>query len=124
MAVEGRVSKKAERDAGVKMRRRKTERYESTQQEIEAYQRSTNLLMRRIPFAHAVRQVALEVTDGSNELYWKSSALDALQEAAEAYIVGVLQDANLCAVHAKRVTLMPDDIWLALRLRGREGISK
>lgn len=88
--------------------------------EIEAYQRTTNLLIQKIPFARAVRQIVLELYDGDKELYWKTTALQALQEAAEWYLVGLFQHAYLCALHAKRVTLMPEDMYLARRIRGRE----
>ena len=46
----------------------------------------------------------------------------ALQEAAEAYLISLFEDGNLCAIHTKRVTLMPKDIQLAKRIRG-ENIS-
>ena len=52
-----------------------------------------------------------------------SPALLALQEAAEAYHVGLFEDTNLCAIHAKRVTIMPKDIQLARRIRGERGSS-
>ena len=52
---------------------------------------------------------------------WQSQALQALQEAAEAYIVYLFEDANLCAIHAKRVTVMKKDIQLARRIRGIQG---
>jgi histone H3/H4 len=49
---------------------------------------------------------------------FQSSAVLALQEAAEAYLVGLFEDTNLAAIHAKRVTIMPKDIQLARRIRG------
>jgi len=49
---------------------------------------------------------------------FQSTAMLALQEAAEAYLVGIFEDTNLCAIHAKRVTIMPKDIQLARRIRG------
>jgi histone H3 len=52
------------------------------------------------------------------ELRFQSAAIMALQEAAEAYLVGLFEDSNLCAIHAKRLTIMPKDIQLARRLRG------
>ncbi|KAL6543249.1 5-hydroxytryptamine receptor 2A [Orobanche hederae] len=52
------------------------------------------------------------------DLMFQSSAVAALQEAAEAYFVGLFEDTNLCAIHAKRVTIMPKDIQLAIRIRG------
>ncbi|KAL3682165.1 hypothetical protein R1sor_000187 [Riccia sorocarpa] len=68
--------------------------------EIRKYQKSTELLIRKLPFQRL------------------SSAVLALQEAAEAYLVGLFEDTNLCAIHAKRVTIMPKDIQLARRIRG------
>ena len=53
-----------------------------------------------------------------SDLRFQSSALMALQESAEAYLVGLFEDTNLCAIHAKRVTIMPKDIQLARRIRG------
>ena len=52
------------------------------------------------------------------ELRFQNSAIGALQEAAEAYLVGLFEDTNLCAIHAKRITIMPKDIQLARRIRG------
>uniref|UniRef100_A0A8C5KTS7 Core Histone H2A/H2B/H3 domain-containing protein n=1 Tax=Jaculus jaculus TaxID=51337 RepID=A0A8C5KTS7_JACJA len=52
------------------------------------------------------------------DLRFQSSAVMALQEASEAYLVGLFEDTNLCAIHAKRVTIMPKDIQLARRIRG------
>ena len=49
---------------------------------------------------------------------WQRAAVDCLQEAAEAYLIRLLEDANFCAIHAKRVTIMPQDIQLARRIRG------
>ncbi|CAH6807902.1 AC119603.1 [Phodopus roborovskii] len=71
--------------------------------EIRRYQKSTELLIRKLPFQH---------------LRFQSSAVMALQEASEAYLVGLFEDTNLCAIHAKRVTIMPKDIQLARRIRG------
>merc|ERR1711977_403556 len=56
--------------------------------------------------------------DFKNDLRFQSSAVLALQEAAEAYMVGLFEDTNLCAIHAKRVTIMPKDMQLARRIRG------
>ncbi len=52
------------------------------------------------------------------DLRFQGAAILALQEAAEAYLVGLFEDSNLCAIHAKRVTIMPRDIQLARRIRG------
>ena len=83
--------------------------------EIRKYQASTDLLIRKAPFQRLVREI---MQDLGKEIRYQSPAVLALQEAAESYLVGVFEDANLCAIHAKRVTLMPKDIQLARRIRG------
>ncbi|KAF8371328.1 hypothetical protein PRIPAC_77757 [Pristionchus pacificus] len=82
---------------------------------IRRYQKSTELLIRKLPFQRLVREIA---QDFKTDLRFQSSAVMALQEAAEAYLVGLFEDTNLCAIHAKRVTIMPKDIQLARRIRG------
>ena len=85
--------------------------------EIRRYQKSTDLLIRRLPFQRLIR----EITQGfKEELRFKSSAILATQEALEAYLVGLMEDTNLCAIHAKRVTLMVKDIKLSRRIRGEK----
>ena len=83
--------------------------------EIRRYQKSTELLIRKLPFQRLVREVAQELM---TDLRFQTSALMCLQEAAEAYLVGLFEDTNLCAIHAKRVTIMPKDMRLAQRIRG------
>jgi len=83
--------------------------------EIRKYQKSTEVLIRKLPFQRVVREIA---QDFKSDLRWHDSALMALQEASEAYLVGLFEDANLCAIHAKRVTIFPKDIQLARRIRG------
>ena len=83
--------------------------------EIRKYQKSTELLIRKLPFQRLVREIAQEYKDDTR---FQASAVAALQEAAEAYLVGLFEDTNLCAIHAKRVTIMPKDLQLARRLRG------
>ncbi len=83
--------------------------------EIRRYQKSTDLLLKKAPFQRLVREVAQEY---KNDLRFQSSAVMALQEASEAYLVGLFEDTNLCAIHAKRVTIMPKDMQLARRIRG------
>lgn len=100
--------------------KRRVARDSNIEREIYIYQHSTNLLIQKIPFARAVRQIVDEMYEGSLDLNWQSTALLALQEAAEWYVVGLFQHANLCAAHAKRVTVQPSDMQLALRIRGRE----
>ena len=68
------------------------------------------------PLLLSVEQVQLQFTN--KEFRWQASALLAMQEAAEAYLVHLFEDANLCTIHAKRVTIMPRDIQLARRIRG------
>jgi histone H3 len=75
--------------------------------EIRKYQKSTELLIRKLPFQRLVREIA---QDFKTDLRFQSSAILALQEASEAYLVGLFEDTNLCAIHAKRVTIMPKDI--------------
>ena len=83
--------------------------------EIRRYQKSTDLLIRKLPFQRLVREIA---QDFKSDLRFQGSAVLALQEAAEAYLVGLFEDTNLCAIHAKRVTIMPKDLQLARRIRG------
>ena len=83
--------------------------------EIRRYQNTTDLLIRKLPFQRLVREIA---QDFKTDLRFQSSAVVALQEASEAYLVGLFEDTNLCAIHAKRVTIMPKDIQLARRIRG------
>ena len=84
--------------------------------EIRRYQKSTELLIRKLPFQRLVREIAQDL--GKMSIHFQSGAIIALQEALEAYLVGLLEDSNLCAIHAKRVTIMPKDIQLARRIRG------
>ena len=90
--------------------------------QIRQYQKSTELLIRKLPFQRLVREIA---SDGGviksplcGKVRFQSAAVIALQEAAEAYLVGLFEDTNLCTIHARRVTIMPKDIQLARRIRG------
>ena len=83
--------------------------------EIRRYQKSTELLIRKLPFQCLVREIA---QDFKTELRFQSAAIMALQEASEAYLVGLFEDSNLCAIHAKQVTIMPKDIQLARHIHG------
>ena len=114
--------------------------------EIRRYQKSTELLIRKLPFQRLVREIA---QDFKTDLRFQGSAVLALQEATEAYLVGLFEDTNLAAIHgklltlpsfslslqhsafsylltyllstyttAKRVTIQPKDIQLARRIRG------
>ncbi|XP_075395351.1 histone H3.3 type 2-like [Tenrec ecaudatus] len=83
--------------------------------EIRRYQKSTELLIRKLPFQRLVKEIAQDLKMG---LRFQSAAIGALQEASEAYLVGLFEDTNLCAIHAKRVTIMAKDMQLARRIRG------
>ena len=83
--------------------------------EIRRYQKTTELLIRKLPFNRLVREIA---QDFKTDLRFQAQAIGALQEASEAYLVGLFEDTNLCGIHAKRVTIMPKDIQLARRIRG------
>ena len=103
--------------------------------EIRRYQKSTELLIRRLSFQRLVREIAQKISVGlitgcgsastgsllytQLELRFKSSAVIALQEASEAYLISLFEDMNLAAIHAKRVTIQPKDMHLARKLRGR-----
>ena len=83
--------------------------------DIRHFQKSTALLIRKLPFQRLVREVA---HDFKTDLWFQSAAILCIQEAAEAYLVRLFEDSNICAIHAKRVTIMPKDIQLARRIRG------
>ena len=90
--------------------------------QIRQYQKSTELLIRKLPFQRLVREISADseviTSPLCGKVRFQSAAIMALQEAAEAYLVGLFEDTNLCAIHAKRVTIMPKDIQLARRIRG------
>ena len=93
--------------------------------EIRGYQQSTECLNKRTPFHKLIREISQEYRvcpngpgTSSVQVIFQSTAIAALQEAAKHFIVGLFEDVNLLAVHAKRVTVMPRDIRLALRIRG------
>ena len=108
----------ASKTAGDETKARKKPRFRPgtvALREIRKYQKSTELLIRRAPFQRLVREVA---QDFKTDLRFQASAVMALQESCEAYLVGLFEDTNLCAIHAKRVTVMPKDMQLARRIRG------
>ena len=90
--------------------------------QIRQYQKSMELLIRKLPFQRLVREIASnsEVIKLPlcGKVRFQSAAIMALQEATEAYLVGLFEDSNLCAIHARRVTIMPKDIQLARRIHG------
>lgn len=86
--------------------------------EIRQYQKSTDLIIRKLPFQRLVREIAQEF---KTDLRFQATAVACLQEAAEAFLIKLLEDTNLCAIHAKRVTIFPKDMRLAQRIRGERG---
>ena len=82
--------------------------------EIHKYQKSTDLLLRKLPFQRLAREIAQNI---SADLHFQAPALAASQEASEAFLVGLMEDSNLCAIHARRVTIMPKDLQLSQRIR-------
>ena len=90
--------------------------------EIRRYQKSTELLIRKLPFQRLVQEISCDhkviASPLCGKVRFQSTAIMALQEAAEAYLVGLFEDTNLCTIHAKRVTIMPKDIQLARRIQG------
>ena len=83
--------------------------------DIRRHQRSTELLIKKLPFQRLVKEIA---HDFHPNLRFQGTAVLALQEASEGHLVGLFEDTNLCAIHAKRVTIMPKDMQLARRIRG------
>lgn len=105
VSIGGKAAKKAKKTppstGGVK----KPHRYKPgtvALREIRRYQKSTELLIKRAPFQRVVREIS---QDYKSDLRFQQSAIDALQEAAETYLVGLFEDTNLCAIHARRVTV-------------------
>ena len=84
--------------------------------EIRRYQKSTELLTRKLPFQRLVK----EITDKKSQshLRFQGSAVMALQQLTEAHMVRLFEDTNVCAIHAKRVTILQQDMQLARRLTG------
>ena len=83
--------------------------------QIRQFQMSTELLIRKLPFLWLIREI---LQDMRRDMCLTPATVLALQEAAEAYLVRLFEDTNLCAIHAKRVTIMPKDMRLALRIQG------
>ena len=89
-------------------------------QEIHKYQRSTDLLCRRLSVARLIREITQDFKVG---LRFQATALLAIQEAMEAWLVHLMEDMNLCAIHAKRVTIGPKDLSLVCRIRVNNGVD-
>lgn len=86
--------------------------------EIRRYQKSTERLIRKLPFQRLCRSICREQANAA-DIRFQGPALVALQEATELYLVGLFEDALLCAQHAKRVTVFGKDFLLVSRIRSR-----
>lgn len=91
-------------------------------QEIRSLRRTTGFLIPKLVFARLVREIILDIFPREDITRIQASALEALQEATEMYVVQFFEDSVLLAYHAKRVTLMRNDMILMRRLRGRDDI--
>ena len=114
----GKKSTKAPKAAGASSGVKKAHRWRPgtvALREIRKFQKGTELLIRKAPFQRLVRELATGQKEG---LRFQSSAVQAIQEATESYVISLLADTNLCAIHTRRVTIQPKDVQLALRLRG------
>ena len=114
------ISKAARKTTQIKANIKKPHRFKPgtvALREIRKFQKSTDLLIRKLPFQRLVRDIAQQY---KSDLRFQSQAVLALQEASESYLVGLFEDTNLCAIHAKRVTIMPKDMQLAKRIRGEK----
>ena len=107
-------SLKSSRPGSVKKSKRRYRPGTVALREIRKYQRSSDLLLRKLPFQRLVREIAHQINDG---LRFQSTAIQCIQEAAEAYLITLFENAHMCTLHARRVTLMPRDLKLARRLR-------
>ena len=87
--------------------------------EIRRYQKNTDLLLKKKPFQRLVKEIA---THYRADVRFQSTALLCLQEAAEAFLVKTFEDTNLCAIHAGRTTIMPQDLRLARKIRGPQRV--
>jgi histone H3 len=114
--------KSAPAQGGVKTEVRKHRFHPGTValREIKRYQKTTAPVLLRAPFQRLVRSITQGI---DNEIRFAAQALIAVQEAAEAYLVGLFEDTNLCAIHAKRQTIMKKDLLLARRIRGDRNLD-
>ena len=105
------------RSIGFPIKRRRYRPGTLALKEIRKYQKSTDLLIKKAPFIRLVKEILHKKLD-KTEIRMQCIAVEALQEAAEYYITNLFDDANLCALHAKRITLHPKDMQHAMRIRG------
>lgn len=93
--------------------------------QIKYYQKTTDLLIRLLPFQRLVKEIGEQL--GINEFSnykWKASAIEALQHATEAYLTAVFEDVNKAAIHAKRITIRTEDLHLVRSIRGKVNPSE
>ncbi|RMZ71906.1 histone H3 [Pyrenophora seminiperda CCB06] len=121
------LAAKAARKAPVKsgkklpaVKRRKKRAGFAALKEIKDYQKSTALLIHKLPFARVCREIAVDKMVGCR---FQRSALEAIQEATESFLVGYFEDLNINAIHAKRVTIQKKDSELAIRYYTKFGVS-
>jgi len=107
---------KNERESRSLSKQRRFRPTEKALTQIRKYKQVQNLTLRKLPFQRLVREIANKIS--SNSYRWTSKSLEVLQSVTEDYMVNLLEDAYLCTMHAKRVTLMSKDISLARRIRG------
>jgi histone H3 len=97
-------------------------------EDFRHYKNVSNLLLRKLPFQRLCRETIMEMQKGRNDddmaTIFHSSAVLAMQEARETYLVGLFEDVSLCAIHCKRVTIKPTNIHLVRSLRGDGGAEK
>ena len=115
----GRQGKKIKSAATPKRKARRYRPGSVALREIRKYQKTTNLLIRKLPFQRLVRELAANF---KGDLRFQSTALYAHHEASESFLIGLMEHTNLAAIHAKRVTIMPKDMKLALRIGGHEDL--
>ncbi|XP_063973039.1 uncharacterized protein LOC135160429 isoform X1 [Diachasmimorpha longicaudata] len=103
-------------------RRRRVKPGVKALQEIRQLRRSTKLLIPKLPFSRLVREIIRDLFPRENIDRMQATALEALQEATETYLVQFFEDSILLAFHCRRVTLMQRDMVLMRRLRGRDDV--
>ncbi|PUU80751.1 histone-fold-containing protein [Tuber borchii] len=116
--------KAAKAKAKAKAKARRYRPGERAIREIRLMQRTIKPAIPNAPFYRVIRELANErvsMMAGEFNYRWQSTALQALKEATEAFLVHLLEDSNLCAIHANRVTIMIKDMRLARRIRGHWG---
>eukprot|EP01023_Acetabularia_acetabulum_P040692 TRINITY_DN3949_c0_g1_i10.p1 TRINITY_DN3949_c0_g1~~TRINITY_DN3949_c0_g1_i10.p1 ORF type:complete len:141 (+),score=12.77 TRINITY_DN3949_c0_g1_i10:158-580(+) len=116
--ITGKIGKKHQRLADKTVKKRPAKRGVVALREIKKYQHTTEHLIPFLPFSRLAREITQQVEFAGANMRWTKVGVLALQEAAETHIVQVLECANLIAIHAKRVTIMPRDMKLACRLMG------